>query len=924
MSPDAPARPLKVFISSTYEDLRPYVLVAEAVLREEQFEFDQFKHWEATGRPSVSECKERVEACDCLVVLVGGIYGWVPPPAQGGDGRSSITRLEVGWALEKPMPVLSFFVQESGETSGSPPPMHDERLGEFLAELQKNLGKPVSSPETFRDALRHSLVSLDRGYHRAATTIPAQVGEAAQGRYQEFRDREDHRDVLFATLSSSRFRAATVVGKGGFGKSALANYTIDELRRGGHVDTVIYLSSARQVPIDGFRVYMSTLEASGQPKVVYEGSWARLSASPQRLIDVLLNVYRQHRILVLLDALEHNISDDGEIEPPILRSFIEGFLLAEHPSKLLITTREPPALSASETGVVQEIHLDRGLPVSDSVSLLVSQLSAAASLSPERVEAAVRAVHGIPFAVERLAYLMRKNPLLDLGQALAFEDVLDRFVQLAHSTLTSHARMTLQARSVFDEPVPADALAFVLAPEVATDDVESAIVELGRGHFLFPVGSSGLLGIHEFDQDSSYRSLVHDGILDVRQLHRRAADYYARSCTERLRWFDWTSYDELKNDIKRFKQLVRSGDPVAAANVFSISKVEFLNWTGHVDEVLAMFMDLDLREEKTRASLIKKFALADALVVAGPFDNASSELKSVIELAQSLGEADAELSATYQLGLAFRYAGRGDDAVGAMHSMIEKLRERGEARWVAYSLYGDSLACTYAGRYLEAVQSGKEQVRYGRRTGETYFVGRGNSSLCIPYYVVGRMQDARRCAKASAEEFVNTANEYMVGFIENVHGLALQALGESGAAIQAFDRARAVGKRTGQRRVEGLAAANWSWVLYSQGDIENAAVQIAEAVRVFAGISEPDARLAHHLREAFEYALDGDQEQEAEALGNFVRSDYVNPDLIRGVAVAERIVSLGSRVTAKARQAAESFLTETRIRLDGIIAELKD
>src|SRR5688500_14288994 len=110
MAPDQNARPLKVFISSTYEDLRPYVEVAETVLREERFEPDQFKHWEATGRPSVSECKERVNACDVLVVLVAQTYGWIPPVDGGGDGQSSITRLEVRWAREKPMPVLPFFV----------------------------------------------------------------------------------------------------------------------------------------------------------------------------------------------------------------------------------------------------------------------------------------------------------------------------------------------------------------------------------------------------------------------------------------------------------------------------------------------------------------------------------------------------------------------------------------------------------------------------------------------------------------------------------------------------------------------------------------------------------------------------------------------------------------------------------------------
>ena len=514
----------------------------------------------------------------------------------------------------------------------------------------------------------------------------------------------------------------------------------------------------------------------------------------------------------------------------------------------------------------------------------------------------------------------------NVSRPAAHEDALDEFVKLAHSTLSVHARMTLQGRAVFDEPVPDEALAFVLAPEVAPVDVESAIRELGQGKFLFPVGSSGLLlGIHELDQESSYRSLAREGLIDRRLLHRRAADYYARSCGERAHWFEWTSNDELKSDIQRFRHLIRAGDTVAAANAMSISKVEFLVWSGHADTIHSMFADLDVGDGDTRAALIKHFALGDALLVSGPFEKAISELKRAIDLAQSLGEAVAEAEATIELGLAYRYVGKSELALSTVHSMIEKLRERGEKRQLAYANSSYSLACTYAGKYLEAIQAGTEQVRYGRHSGESYLVGRGNSCLCLPYYVIGRMHDAARCAKAAAKILVNTAASYQVGFLENVHGLALHAPGDGGGAIQAFDRARATGRTTAQRRVEGLAATNWAWVLYEQGDIEGAALQIAEAIRVFDKISEPDVRLAHHLREAFEYASDGDSKYEAEALWGFIRGDYMNPDLVRGVAVAERILSLGNRVTAGTRHDVESFLKSTRTSLTSLskaIAEL--
>ena len=44
--------------------------------------------------------------------------------------------------------------------------------------------------------------------------------------------------------------------------------------------------------------------------------------------------------------------------------------------------------------------------------------------------------------------------------------------------------MTIQARAVFDEPVPGAALEYVLKTKLAPAEVKAAIRELGRKHFL--------------------------------------------------------------------------------------------------------------------------------------------------------------------------------------------------------------------------------------------------------------------------------------------------------------------------------------------------------------------------------------------------------------------------------------------------------
>jgi hypothetical protein len=68
-----------LFISSTWADLQEYVREAERVLEAAGIPYVQFKHWESTGRPSVSECLGRVDGCAALIVIIGADYGWVPP-----------------------------------------------------------------------------------------------------------------------------------------------------------------------------------------------------------------------------------------------------------------------------------------------------------------------------------------------------------------------------------------------------------------------------------------------------------------------------------------------------------------------------------------------------------------------------------------------------------------------------------------------------------------------------------------------------------------------------------------------------------------------------------------------------------------------------------------------------------------------------
>ncbi|WP_448639716.1 DUF4062 domain-containing protein [Geodermatophilus sp. URMC 63] len=101
-------RVLDIFLSSTSVNLREHRSTVTDVLSQ----MGQFAVWMETfgARPNkpLDTCREEVEACDALIVLVGHRYGWVPSETDGGDGKRSITWFEVQWALDAGRPVYAF------------------------------------------------------------------------------------------------------------------------------------------------------------------------------------------------------------------------------------------------------------------------------------------------------------------------------------------------------------------------------------------------------------------------------------------------------------------------------------------------------------------------------------------------------------------------------------------------------------------------------------------------------------------------------------------------------------------------------------------------------------------------------------------------------------------------------------------------
>ena len=100
----------KVFISSTYEDLKgTYRNAAMKAVNEAGGQPVGMEHFGASEQIPVHDCLTHLDPCDFVVLIVAHRYGWTPPDQANNESRS-ITWIECAYAREHNKPIFPFFV----------------------------------------------------------------------------------------------------------------------------------------------------------------------------------------------------------------------------------------------------------------------------------------------------------------------------------------------------------------------------------------------------------------------------------------------------------------------------------------------------------------------------------------------------------------------------------------------------------------------------------------------------------------------------------------------------------------------------------------------------------------------------------------------------------------------------------------------
>ena len=102
----------KIYVSSTYEDLKEYRKVVYEELRKMRQDVIAVEDYVAQYQRPLQACLEDVAYCDIYIGIFAWRYGFIPEDKKDNPNKLSITELEYRKAKEKDIPCLIFLLDE--------------------------------------------------------------------------------------------------------------------------------------------------------------------------------------------------------------------------------------------------------------------------------------------------------------------------------------------------------------------------------------------------------------------------------------------------------------------------------------------------------------------------------------------------------------------------------------------------------------------------------------------------------------------------------------------------------------------------------------------------------------------------------------------------------------------------------------------
>lgn len=371
---------MKVFLSSTAQDLDAYRKVADDTILSLSQESIVMERFGAKPGTPVDECEQLASQSDVVVCIVAHRYGFIPEKRKG-----SITRREVEAAYKTRKDVLVWIVDDSFSWTekkeqdlladpnviNDPARVEEVREGvagliEFKAWLRRTF-----TPQTFttpNDLGRKIAITLGayvRGH--AATSLPQDrisISRLPTSGAELF-GRESELQLLDEAWENEKTNIVSFVAWGGVGKTALVNHWLKKrMARDNYrgADCVYGWSFFSQ----GTSERAASADLFIDQALRWFGDTDPTAGSPWDKGERLANYLRQSRTLLVLDGLEPLQHPPGPQEGKLKDAAMQALLVelaAQQPGLCVVSTREQIGdLIEFENGTVIQHNLEQLSP----------------------------------------------------------------------------------------------------------------------------------------------------------------------------------------------------------------------------------------------------------------------------------------------------------------------------------------------------------------------------------------------------------------------------------------------------------------------------------------------------------------------------------------------------------------------------------
>jgi hypothetical protein len=335
---------VRVFVSSTSEDLKSYRAVARQVIGNLRWHAVMMEDFGASAAATVPACLGELANCQLMLLVVAFRKGWTPTVEQGGNGQDSVTALELAFARSRQIPVLALLASDDSW----PLKLCDGEPGlAWVKSFRSDLNLPADffgyeDPggaeekrlPAFREMVRKTLLSYQE-------RRLAELAGAAAGRSGGLDYYSSARDSLLEG-SCLPFVGGGIFGDGPLSVPALAR----ALAGGKEMDTTSLATVAeyRERFVASRDRFLNELH-----RIVEDQSRA---AQPPPALEMLVGLEHRPPLVVATthdQMLEDALSKAGR--PFVVVTHVVRSLDGEHDGKILVMRRDAPPVFCHADGV---------------------------------------------------------------------------------------------------------------------------------------------------------------------------------------------------------------------------------------------------------------------------------------------------------------------------------------------------------------------------------------------------------------------------------------------------------------------------------------------------------------------------------------------------------------------------------------------